>query len=659
MQCSAAGCTADAPSFASTAARRRLRVRFMRYANLARQSSARNAPQGSTRTGPMTSGRLRATKDLFAADRHLTSVERRQLTVLFCDLVGSTLMSSRLDPEDLRDIIGAYHRCIADTVERFDGFVARYMGDGALVYFGYPHSYEDNAERAVHAALVLVSNIAQLDVLGERLHVRIGIATGVVVVGELVNAGAAREQTALGETPNLAARLQGFADADSIVIAETTRRLVSAVFECRDLGAVPLSGFATPVRAWQVIKEDRSRRRFSAHDSSQPQYVPAARVETRFLIGRFQELALLRDCWQQARADRGQVVVVVGEAGIGKSHLVRALVSHLADEPHAYLECLCSALFANSPLYPVVALFPTVLGWSEMTVTKPKSKSSPCSARVMACRPRRRCRFSRQCFRFRVGPLPFEVGESERQRQRTLQLLVAIVVSFARKSPGDGSGRLLDRPDFTQLLAMLMDEVPTIPLFVLLTARPDFEPPWPSRPYVKALALTPLTPNETTEMVDHLASGKPLPLEVLSEIVSRTDGVPLFVEELTKMVLESDLVQARDDRYALTGPLPPLAIPTTLQDSLVARLDRLAGAKPLAQLCATLGREFSYPLLQAVSGLEDASLQRSLAQLLDAVSSARHDVGCHLHVQAHLSRKPPISHSSKQAAAISRTDCTG
>ena len=591
------------------------------YANLARAKFCAEcaAKLDENRTDEPTA--LRATKDLFAADRNLASVERRQLTVLFCDLVGSTLLSSRLDPEDLRDVIGAYHRCIADTVERFDGFVARYMGDGALVYFGYPHSYEDNAERAVHAALVLVSNIAQLDVLGERLHVRIGIATGVVVVGELVNAGAAREQTALGETPNLAARLQGFAHPDSIVIAETTRRLVSAVFECRDLGAVPLSGFATPVRAWQVIKEDRSRRRFSAHDSSQHQYVPVAQVETRLLIGRLQELALLRDCWQQARADRGQVVLVVGDAGIGKSHLVRALVSHLADEPHAYLECLCSALFANSPLYPVVALFPTVLGWSrndgnEAKVEKlavfcarhslPPAEAMPLLASMLSLPASDR--------------FPLRSMSPERQRQRTLQLLVAIVVSFAREKPLVMVVEDLHwiDPTSTQLLAMLMDEVPTIPLFVLLTARPDFEPPWPSRPYVKALALAQLTPNETTEMVHHLASGKPLPLEVLSEIVSRTDGVPLFVEELTKMVLESDLVQARDDRYALTGPLPPLAIPTTLQDSLVARLDRLAGAKPLAQLCATLGREFSYPLLQAVSGLEDASLQRSLAQLLDA-----------------------------------------
>ena len=371
------------------------------YANLARAKfcaeCAAKLDENRTDDGPTA---LRATKDLFAADRNLTSVERRQLTVLFCDLVGSTLMSSRLDPEDLRDIIGAYHRCIADTVERFDGFVARYMGDGALVYFGYPHSYEDNAERAVHAALVLVSNIAQLDVLGERLHVRIGIATGVVVVGELVNAGAAREQTALGETPNLAARLQGFAHPDSIVIAETTRRLVSAVFECRDLGAVPLSGFATPVRAWQVIKEDRSRRRFSAHDSSQPQYVPVAQVETRLLIGRFRSwpcFAIAGNRRAQAAARLYWSWVMPASANhISCVHWCRTWPTNLTPIWNACVRrCLPIARYTPSSPY-----FPPFWAGAETTVTKPKSKSSPCSARVIACRPRRRCRFSRQCFRF-------------------------------------------------------------------------------------------------------------------------------------------------------------------------------------------------------------------------------------------------------------------
>ncbi len=558
----------------------------------------------------------------FSADPNLDSVERRQLTVLFCDLVGSTPLSSRLDPEELREVIGTFHRCIASTVERFGGFVARYMGDGALVYFGYPHAYEDNAERAVRAALVLVSNVAGLHVLAEPLHVRIGIATGLVVVGELVNAGAAREQTALGETPNLAARLQASADPDAVVIAEATRRLVGPVFECRDLGAQPLRGFAAPVRAWRVLGEERSARGFSAHDSSQGHYATASPASAAApLVGRSQELGLLRECWEQVSEGRGRVVLVSGDAGIGKSHLVNALISQLEQEPHAHLEFRCSGYYANSPLYPVVALLPTVLGWSRADAT---------DARV--------AKLEAFCARHRLPPaeampllasllslpasdrFPVPAMSPERQKQRTLQILVAIVVSFAAEKPllmVVEDLHWID-PTSTQLLALLIDQVPTVPLFVLLTARLDFAPPWPLQSYVTPLMLTRLARRETEEMVDRIAGGKALPAAVVDEIVAKTDGVPLFVEELTKMVLESDLVQAREDHYALRGSLPPLAIPTTLQDSLAARLDRLATAKPLAQLCATLGREFSYPLLQAVSGLDELTLQRSLAQLVHA-----------------------------------------
>ena len=228
-----------------------------------------------------------------------------------------------------------------------------------MVYFGYPHAYEDSAERAVRAALALVSSVAELHVLAERLHVRIGIATGLVVVGELVNAGGVREQTALGETPNLAARLQAVAQPDAVVIAESTRRLVGALFECRDLGAMALSGFTAPVRVWQVVREEPSSRRFSAHDSSRVSYATASDVgEARPLVGRLQELGLLRECWKQVSEGRGRVVLVSGDAGIGKSRLVQALNSLLEREPHAHLEFRCSAYYANSPLYPVVALAP-------------------------------------------------------------------------------------------------------------------------------------------------------------------------------------------------------------------------------------------------------------------------------------------------------------
>jgi len=551
-------------------------------------------------------------KGLFAAEPTPATVDRRQLTVLFCDLIGSTLLSSRLDPEELRDVIGAYHRRIASTVEGFGGFVARYMGDGALVYFGYPLAYEDNAERAVSAGLALISDIARLDVLGERLHVRIGIATGLVVVGELVNAGAAREQTALGETPNLAARLQACAAPDTVVIAETTRRLVSAVFECRDLGAVTLNGFAVPVHAWQVVKEARARRSFSAHDSGQRPYAPASDVvETRPLVGRSQELGLLRECWKEVSQGRGRVALVSGDAGMGKSRLVQALLSQLEREPHARLECHCSASYANSPLYPVVALFPTVLGWSRDDANEARLNKLEafCARHHLAAADAMPLLASMLSLsgsaRFPVRPM-----SPERQRQRTLQTMVSIVASFAAEKPLMMVVEDLHWIDPTskELLVMLVDQAPTVPLFMLLTTRPDFELPVPPGSRVTPLMLLPLARSETEEMVVSLASGKRLRPEILTEIVARTDGVPLFVEELTKMVLESDL----------DAPLPPLAIPTTLQDSLAARLDRLASLKPLAQLCATLGREFSYPLLLAVSGIEEATLRRSLGHLLHA-----------------------------------------
>ena len=481
------------------------------------------------------------------ADPTLASVERRQLTVLFCDLVGSTPMSSRLDPEELREVIGAYHRCVASTAERFGGFVARYMGDGALVYFGYPHAYEDSAERAVRAALALIANVAALHVLAERLHVRIGIATGLVVVGELVNAGGVREQTALGETPNLAARLQAVAQPDGVVIAESTRRLVGDVFECRDLGAMALGGFTAPVRVWQVIREERSRRRFSAHDSSQVSYATATHIsEARPLVGRLQELGLLRDCWRQVSEGRGRVVLVSGDAGIGKSRLVQALNSLLEREPHAHLEFRCSAYYANSPLYPVVAVLPTVLGWGRDDATEarfekieafctrhhlPRADAVPLLASLLSLPA-----FDR---------FPSPSMSPDRQRERTLQILVAIVLSFAAEEPVMIVVEDLHWIDPTsrQLLALLIDQVPTVPLFVVLTARLEFEPPWATQSYVTPLMLARLARREAEQMIDRLANGKALPDEVVGEIVARTDGVPLFVEELTKMVLESGLVQ--------------------------------------------------------------------------------------------------------------------
>jgi class 3 adenylate cyclase/predicted ATPase len=549
------------------------------------------------------------------------TAERRQLTVLFSDLVGSTELSSRLDPEDLRDVIGAYYRCVADTVARFDGFVARYMGDGALVYFGYPHAHEDNAERAVRAALAIVSNIGKLDVRQEQLRTRIGIATGLVVVGELGNVGAARESTALGETPNLAARLQALAEPDTIVIADHTRRLAGGVFEYRDLGVVTLKGFEVPARAWQVVGKKRVDRPEALQSEPAPRFDGAGIAGLTPLVGREQEFGLLRDRWGEVTEGQGRVVVLSGDAGVGKSRLVQMLLADVVQQPHAQIEIRCSAHSANSPLYPVIHPFRGALDWSgdDSDETRLEKLEAFCSLHRISTSeglPLLASLLSLPASkRFPLPPM-----SPERQKQRTLQTLLEVLLALAAEAPVLLVVEDLHWIDPTtmELLTLLVNQIPTLRLLALFTARLDFRPPWPPHSHVTPLMLTRFTRRQTEEMVERVANGKRLPAEVVKEIVAKTDGVPLFVEELTKMVLESGLVQAQGDEYLLTGPLPPLAIPTTLQDSLTARLDRLATVKVVAQLSATLGREFSYAMLRAVSTLDEVTLQHELARLVDS-----------------------------------------
>jgi len=549
------------------------------------------------------------------------TAERRQLTVLFSDLVGSTELSSRLDPEDLRDVIGAYYRCVADTVGRFDGFVARYMGDGALVYFGYPQAHEDNAGRAVRAALAIVANIGKLDVRQERLSTRIGIATGLVVVGELGNVGAARESAALGETPNLAARLQAFAEPDTIVIADNTRRLAGSVFEYRDLGAIALKGFEVPARAWQVVGKKRVERSEGLDPESAPRFDGVGVTGLTPLVGREQELGLIRDRWEEVSEGQGRVVLLSGDAGVGKSRLVRMLLADVEREPHARIEIRCSAHSANSPLYPIIHPLRGALGWSndDSDETRLEKLEAFCTLHRLSTTeglPLLVWLLSLPASkRFPLPPM-----SPERQKQRTLQTLLGVVLALAAETPLLVVVEDLHWIDPTtmELLTLLVNQIPTVRLFALFTARLDFQPPWPPHSHVMPLMLTRFTRRQTEEMVERVAGGKRLPAEVLKEIVAKTDGVPLFVEELTKMVLESGLVQVQGDEYLLTGPLPPLAIPTTLQDSLTARLDRLATVKVVAQLSATLGREFSYAMLKAVSTLDEVMLQYELARLVES-----------------------------------------
>lgn len=553
-----------------------------------------------------------------------TGVERRQLTVFFCDLVGSTAISTRLDPEDLRDVIGAYHRCIADTVATFDGYVARYLGDGAMVYFGYPNSHEDNAERAVRAALALGHNVRNLQTRGERLSLRIGIATGLVIVGELVSAGAAREQTALGQTPNLAARLEAIAAPDTIVIADDTRRLVGDRFACQDLGAVTLKGFDKPVRAWQVIGEERIKHRLAAIDTpvAAGASVDASKRYATPLVGREQELGLLRDRWQQVIEGEGRVVLLMGDAGIGKSRLVHAFISGVGETPHYELQFRSSAYHVHSPLYPVIQLVPGVVGWRHVDSDATRlEKLRVFCARLNLSTSEDLPLLASLLSLPESADLPAAPAMSpERRKQRTLQTLVKIAVAMAAERPLLMVVEDLHWIDPTtmELLAMLAGQAPTVRLFALFTARLDFEMAWPAHSHVTSLMLTRLTRRHTEEMVLRAAGGKSLPAEVVVQIVAKTDGVPLFVEELTKMMLESGLLRLDGDHYELTGPLPPLAIPATLQDSLTARLDRLGRAKATAQLGAMLGREFPYAVLKAVATADERVLQQDLARLVDA-----------------------------------------
>lgn len=558
-----------------------------------------------------------------------TSAERRHLTCLFCDLVGSTELSARLDPEDLREVIASYHRGIAEAVAPWDGFVARYMGDGALIYFGYPAGHEDNAQRALQAASALLTCLRKIAVLGQSLHVRIGIATGLVVVGDLLRAGESHELTALGETLNLAARLEAFAEPDTIVISDRTRRLAGERFIYRDLGEVQLKGFATAQRVWQVIGRPRTREAFALVRPAAT-VLPGATVSVGpvSLVGRDQELALLRARWEQVVEGHGRVVLLTGEAGIGKSRLAQALVGSLANEPHILLELRCSAHFTNSPLYPVASLLPNVLSWG---------RADSDEIRVEKLR--------RFCERYAVSaaeglPLlmallglapdaryPLPPMSPERQKQRTLQTLIAAVLAVAAEHPVLAVVEDLHWVDPTTLefLTLLADQVPTVRMLVLLTARLDFQLPWPPHSHVTPVVLTRFTRRQAMEMVDRIAGTAGLPADTVAQIVDRTDGVPLFVEELTKTLLESRGAGVRDAERP--NDACPASIPTSLQDSLTARLDLLSTVRAIAQLGAAIGREFPYALLHAVADIDEAMLEHELARLVEAEVLYQRGVG--------------------------------
>jgi class 3 adenylate cyclase len=531
-------------------------------------------------TEPPTEAQSAASPSSALTSAPTIDAERRQLTVMFCDLVGSTALSTRHDPEDLRELIGDYHRAVSDTVGRFEGFVAKFMGDGVLIYFGYPRAHEDDAERAVRAGLAVIEAVRHLPAR-EDLSVRLGIATGLAVVGDLIGEGAAQERGVVGETPNLAARLQALAAPNTLVIGEATRRQIGALFDLEDRGPQALPGFGEPQRAWRVLGESGEVSRFEALRSAETP-----------LVGRDEEVELLTRRWQQAKSGEGRVVLVSGEPGIGKSRLTAALSEQIGSEPHTRLRYFCSPHHQDSALYPFIAQLERSAGFTrddtvEAKLGKLRALVAPGSRDDDDI-----------ALLSELLSLPSSAAESnlspQRKREKLFEALLSQLEAEARHRPVlmvFEDAHWID-PTSRELLDLTVDRVRRLPVLLAITFRPEFQPPWSGRPHVTGLALNRLGERDGEVLVKKLAGNAALTPDIVAEIVERTDGVPLFVEELTRAVLESP---ARGDQVAAvlgTTSLAALSVPATLHASLIARLDRLgSAAKEIAQIGALLGRE--------------------------------------------------------------------
>jgi class 3 adenylate cyclase/tetratricopeptide (TPR) repeat protein len=537
--------------------------------------------------------------------------ERRHLTVMFCDLVGSTSLSSRLDPEDLREVIAAYHRAVAEVVACFDGFVSRFMGDGVLVYFGYPQAHEDDAERAVLAGLGAIAAVGRLDVKSIKLQARVGIATGLVVVGDLIGEGSAQEQTVVGETPNLAARMQGIAEPNSEVIAESTRRLVGDMFELEDLGTKALKGIAAPVPVWAALRPSSAESRFDA--------LHGGRLTA--LVGREEELDLLLRRWSRAKAGEGQVVLLSGEAGIGKSRLTAALLECLAGEPQARLRYSCSPHHTHSPLYPFITQLEAAAGFKPGSGAGQKFDRLKALLRSNAANAERDVALIAELLGVPTDEsYPPLAISPQQKREMTLNALLDHLEGMAARGPVlivFEDVHWID-PTSQDLLDRILARVASLPVLLASTFRPEFEPVWVGEPHVTMLPLSRLGRRDSAVLIAGITGDKALPDAVVEQILSHTDGVPLFIEELTRALLESGLLHETTDRYVLDRPLPHFAVPTTLQASLVARLDRLGPAREVAQIGAAIGREFAHELVAAVSASVPTDLDSSLGRLVSS-----------------------------------------
>ena len=538
--------------------------------------------------------------------------ERRHLTVMFCDLVGSTALSAKLDPEDMREVIGSYHRCCANCVERNGGFVAKYMGDGVLAYFGYPQAHEHDAERAVQAGLAIVEAAPTLVTsAGSSLHMRVGIATGLVVVGDLIGSGEAQERGVVGETPNLAARLQGIAEPDTVIMAEGTRRLLGNLFELQDLGAKDLKGIAVPARAWAALRTSSAESRFEAFHAS----------GLSALVGRVEEAEILLRRWSRAKSGEGEVVLLSGEAGIGKSRLTVALLERLAGEPHTRLRYFCSPQHTDSAFYPIIGQLERAAGLMRDDAPPTKLDKLDALLAQSSTSIEDAALFAEMLSLPNDGRYPALNLTPPQRRQRTFEALVSQVEALTRRSPVVMIFEDAHWTDPTSLEAFgrTVDRIAGLRALLIVTFRPEFDAPWNGRPYVSSLTLNRLARCDIDVMIDRIAGNKLLPANFRQDIVERTHGIPLFVEEMTKAVLEAGSEGEGEARRTFAAvPSPARAVPASLHASLMARLDRLGSAKEVAQIGAAIGREFSHALLAAVVRRPEAELASALDRLIAA-----------------------------------------
>ena len=536
------------------------------------------------------------------------TAERRQVTVMFSDLVGSTALSARMDPEDLREIISAYQKCVAETVRRFGGFVAKYMGDGVLIYFGYPEAHEHDAERAVRAGLEVIEGVTALK-SPVPLQTRVGLATGMVVIGDLIGSGEAQERGIVGETPNLAARLQGIAEPNTVVLADGTRKLLGNLFELDDLGAKDLKGIAGPVRAWAALRPAAVESRFEALHA----------IGMTDLVGREEEVELLMRRWSRAKTGEGQVVLVSGEAGIGKSRLTAAMLERLATESHVRLRYFCSPQHTDSALYPIIGQMERAAGLAHDDTPQAKLDKIDAVLAQNSTSKQDAALFAEVLSLPNDGRHAALDLDPQQRRQKTLEALTSQLVGLASRDPVlmvFEDAHWID-PTSLEVINRTVDRIKILPVLLIVSFRPEFNAPWLGQSHVTSLTLNRLGEREAATIIERLAGNKQLPTGVMAEILERTDGIPLFVEEMTKAVMDAENEgEARSTAAAV--PTSVLAVPASLHASLMARLDRLGPAKEMAQVGGAIGREFTHALLTAVVRKPEGELRSALDRLLAA-----------------------------------------